>query len=41
MNNMDQTSKPEELRWQVVKAMLEEFPTLKQKVKTYLKEETA
>jgi hypothetical protein len=35
---MNQT---EELRWQVIKAMLEEFPTLKQKVKTYLKQKTA
>jgi hypothetical protein len=26
----------EELRWQVVKAMIDEFPALKSKVKTYL-----
>jgi len=31
-------SKIEEVRWQVIKAMLEEFPTLKEKVKKYLKE---
>ena len=27
----------EEIRWQVVKAMLDEFPTLKQKVENYIK----
>ncbi len=27
----------EEIRWQVVKAMLDEFPDLKQKVKRYVK----
>ena len=27
----------EEIRWQVVKAMLDEFPTLKQKVRNYVK----
>ncbi|HKZ88537.1 MAG TPA: hypothetical protein VJ066_05200 [Candidatus Bathyarchaeia archaeon] len=26
----------EELRWQVVKAMIDEFPALKSRVKTYL-----
>jgi len=26
----------EEFRWQVVKAMLDEYPDLKQKVKTYI-----
>ncbi len=31
--------KTEEIRWQVIKAMLDEFPTLKEKVKTYLKEQ--
>ena len=33
-------AKPEndEVRWQVIKAMLNEFPTLKKRVKTYLKE---
>jgi len=29
----------DEIRWQVVKAMLEEFPSLKTKVKVYLKSE--
>jgi len=32
-------SKNEEIRWQVIKAMLDEFPTLKEKVKKYLKED--
>jgi hypothetical protein len=31
--------KNEEIRWQVIKAMLDEFPTLKKKVKNYLKEQ--
>jgi len=26
----------EEIRWQVIKAMLDEFPTLKEKTKKYL-----
>ena len=26
----------EEFRWQIVKAMLDEYPNLKEKVKTYL-----
>jgi uncharacterized membrane protein SirB2 len=30
----------DEIRWQVVKAMLEEFPTLKEKVKAYIEEKT-
>ena len=29
----------DEIRWQVIKAMLDEFPTLKERVKNYLKEE--
>ncbi|MCK4434418.1 hypothetical protein KAU92_02920 [Candidatus Bathyarchaeota archaeon] len=29
----------DEIRWQVIKAMLDEFPTLKEKVEDYLKEE--
>jgi hypothetical protein len=29
----------EEIRWQVVKAMIDEFPTLKQKVKNYISQE--
>jgi hypothetical protein len=35
---MNTNSKTEEIRWQVIKAMLNEFPTLKEKVKSYLKE---
>ncbi len=27
----------EEIRWQVVKAMLDEFPTLREKVRNYVK----
>jgi len=37
--NMSARSKSEEIRWQVIKAMLDEFPTLKEKVKKYLKEQ--
>ena len=29
----------EELRWRLVKAMLDEFPTSKERAKNYLKEE--
>jgi len=29
--------KSEEIRWQVLKAMIDEFPALKEKVKEYLK----
>ena len=35
---MDVNAKTEEIRWQVVRAMLNEFPNLKEKVETYLKE---
>jgi len=35
---MNTESKNEEIRWQVIKAMLDEFPTLKDRVKKYLKE---
>jgi len=28
----------EEIRWQVVKAMIDEFPSLRSKVKTYVDE---
>jgi len=31
--------KTEEIRWQVIKAMLDEFPTLKEKARKYLKEQ--
>ena len=36
---MSSKMKNEEIRWQVIKAMLDEFPTLKEKVKSYLKEQ--
>jgi hypothetical protein len=36
---MSARSKSEEIRWQVMKAMLDEFPTLKEKAKKYLKEQ--
>jgi hypothetical protein len=36
---MNSTSKSEEIRWQVIKAMLDEFPALKVKVRDYLKEQ--
>jgi hypothetical protein len=36
---MSEISKTDEIRWQVIKAMLEEFPTLKERVKSYLKEQ--
>jgi len=29
----------EEVRWQILKAMLDEFPSLKKKVERYLKEQ--
>jgi hypothetical protein len=31
--------KNEEIRWQVIKAMLDEFPALKIRVRRYLKEQ--
>jgi hypothetical protein len=36
---MSVKSNSEEVRWQVIKAMLEEFPMLKEKVKSYLTEQ--
>jgi len=36
---MSTEQKTEEIRWQIVKAVLDEFPTLKERVKSYLKEE--
>jgi len=36
---MTTNSKNDEIRWQVIKAILDEFPTLKEKVKNYLEEE--
>ena len=38
-NDMNVHRKSEEIRWQVIRAMLDEFPTLKEKVRTYLKEQ--
>lgn len=35
---MDVDAKAEKIRWQVVRAMLDEFPALKDEVATYLKE---
>jgi len=32
-------SKSDEIRWQVLKAMLDEFPRLKKKAQNYLKEQ--
>jgi hypothetical protein len=29
----------DELRWQIIKAMLDEFPSLKEKVKKYLEKQ--
>jgi len=29
----------EEIRWQVIKAMLDEFPTLREKVKAYIEKQ--
>jgi hypothetical protein len=29
----------DEIRWQVIKAMLEEFPTLREKVKVYIEKQ--
>jgi hypothetical protein len=36
---MSARSKSEDVRWQVMKAMLDEFPSLKVKVKKYLREQ--
>jgi hypothetical protein len=33
---MKNYTEKEEIRWQVVKAMLDEFPTLKKKVRSYV-----
>jgi len=35
-NSMTTDSKSQEIRWQVIKAMLDEFPALKERVKDYL-----
>jgi len=36
---MDFDQRSEEIRWQVIKAMLDEFPALKERIKKYLKEQ--
>jgi len=38
---MRNLSRNEEARWEVVKAMLDEFPTLKEKAKKYLERESS
>ncbi len=38
---MKADSGTEEMRWQVMLAMLKEFPTLRKRVKAYLKEQEA
>lgn len=35
---MNTDPKTEEIRWQVIKAVLDEFPILKERVKGYLEE---
>lgn len=39
VRNMDADMKTGEIRWQLIKAMLDEFPTLKERAKRYLEEE--
>ena len=36
---MHKRGENDEIRWQVVKAMLDEFPTLREKVKVYIEEQ--
>jgi len=36
---MNTSQKTEEIRWQVMKSMLDEFPVLREKAKSYLKEQ--
>jgi len=36
---MDADIETEEIRWQVIKKMLEEFPTLREKTRSYLRAE--
>jgi len=38
LNVMDIDRKNEDVRWQVIMSMLEEFPTLKEKLRIYLRE---
>ena len=39
LKNMGADSRNEDIRWQVIKSMLDEFPKLKEKVRRYLKEQ--
>jgi hypothetical protein len=36
---MKRRGENDEIRWQVIKAMLDEFPTLREKVKAYIAEQ--
>jgi len=36
---MNMRGENNEIRWQVVKAMLDEFPTLREKVKNYIEKQ--
>jgi hypothetical protein len=36
---MNMRGENDEIRWQVVKAMLDEFPTLREKVKNYIEKQ--
>jgi hypothetical protein len=36
---MSAKRKNDEIRWQVIKAMLDEFPTLREKVKAYIEKQ--
>jgi hypothetical protein len=38
-DKMNTSQKSDEIRWQVIKAMLDEFPVLKERVRNYLKEQ--
>lgn len=36
---MSREKENDEIRWQVIKAMLDEFPTLREKVKAYIEKQ--
>lgn len=36
---MNVKAENDEIRWQVIKAMLDEFPTLREKVKAYIEKQ--
>jgi uncharacterized protein YdaU (DUF1376 family) len=38
-SHMPQRGENDEIRWQVVKAMLDEFPSLREKVKAYIEKQ--